>query len=1200
MQEERQITADNQPLTQDHGLRPPSGSQAAQTPAVSAPSSSLPTSVLGQRPVAGTFGGSTTTAPACYLAPEGITANPTSAPTPLLFSSLSSSVLHGYFDPVVKQWVPYTTQVVSPWMGDRVMGPLSASIPPQHLVNLPHSQPSPHVPATHGTDQLPRPVVAPDTVLAEQPGTNGKRSPDAELEQLASRVARLEMYFGASSSVLHGYLDPVVKQWVPYTMQVVAPPWMCSGVSPPPVSSSIPPQPSVTLPHSQPSPDVPVSHGTEQLRRSDIAAERVPTAQPGTTSRPSHDAEIEELISRVARLEAYFAALHQQFPVHGVRLPVKEGNGLPKARHSEPPLSPAQSTVVRQPHSPPVERAGDNSGAQCSDGRCYTDADLARMQATIRMMHGGLQPVKDSDAGVPAGCAAGAHIVGALALRKGQQFPDMTSLRDSLVRYAVACNFEFETIRSSQTRFAASCSSPGCTWHVSARAPNDRVGAPIVVNLVRPHDKGCKMHFKDRNQHAGARWASKIIAEVVRNTPAVSVAQIISELESECGQLLPYDVAYRARDMAVTLVSADNDDGYRHLQTYCRQLQDCNPGTVASVEWDGASSFVRFFSAFGTCLKGFVHCRPVLAIGTARLTGRTPRTLLTATGYDAMGRLYPVAFGVVSTEDKSHWTWFLTMLSNALRTVERMHPRLAFISDRQPGILAAVEHVFGDVFHASCMRHILNSIKGVYDIPGLGGLMWRAARVPKQHTFDGVVSAMQAAAGSREPVTRLFQQFPPEHWASACGLGGCRFDALSNHVDSLIDVLGDAHELPPMHLCEAIRERLQQWFDERRDAAARFQGVVPPRVQRRLLDPVIQAARFWVPKSTAAGKYEVRGADTPTSARVSRQVDLDARTCDCGWWAVLHRPCRHAVAAMSAEQLEVHKFFHPCFTVSALRASYEGGISPAPLPAEWQSTVTEEEIGPFEAVPKAGHRKKAHNITRHKGLGVIKQRCGLCGTYGHKKSTCTHAADKQARAAGKDKDLAAPLQTQAEGRQERAEEGTLGTIDDSTARETHPRGRPRKPLPDGTPPPKRPRGRPRKSEGRPDPRPGTGADDSKPAVYMPPDEDEGHEDSHSKEEGGVDDIIDLDIRIRHVPVDADGDEQHGRARPSDTAIRARHVTDDVSQGNGSTHDTRPQAGEVLLPILKGRGDEALPRSACVEEATAQLGGNRVAGVICSI
>src|SRR5579859_744058 len=77
--------------------------------------------------------------------------------------------------------------------------------------------------------------------------------------------------------------------------------------------------------------------------------------------------------------------------------------------------------------------------------------------------------------------------------------------------------------------------------------------------------------------------------------------------------------------------------------------------------------------------------------------------LLAATAVDANGCLFPLAHAVVDAENDDNWLWFLQLLftvvqSHALQSL--IDKSLVFLSDRQKGLLHAVDAIFPGCPHS--------------------------------------------------------------------------------------------------------------------------------------------------------------------------------------------------------------------------------------------------------------------------------------------------------------------------------------------------------------------------------------------------------------------------------------------------------------------------------------------------------------------
>ncbi|WZZ14485.1 hypothetical protein YC2023_107574 [Brassica napus] len=148
--------------------------------------------------------------------------------------------------------------------------------------------------------------------------------------------------------------------------------------------------------------------------------------------------------------------------------------------------------------------------------------------------------------------------------------------------------------------------------------------------------------------------------------------------------------------------------------------------------------------------------RRVIVVDGTFLKSKFKGVLLVATAIDGNSNLYPIAFGIVDSENEQSWEWFM----RELKVVVADDNGLAFISDRQVSIAKALE------------------------------------KVPEIGTY-----LMEADV---------------KKWPR-CQFHGYRYDIRTNNpAESINSALRSPREFPVIPLLDSIREMLTRWFFKRK------------------------------------------------------------------------------------------------------------------------------------------------------------------------------------------------------------------------------------------------------------------------------------------------------------------------------------------------------------------------------------------------
>ncbi|XP_017245339.2 uncharacterized protein LOC108216998 [Daucus carota subsp. sativus] len=139
-------------------------------------------------------------------------------------------------------------------------------------------------------------------------------------------------------------------------------------------------------------------------------------------------------------------------------------------------------------------------------------------------------------------------------------------------------------------------------------------------------------------------------------------------------------------------------------------MQQKNPGSIVTFQVGDNGCFLYVFVALNASMKGWPHCIPVVIVDGTFLKSAHGGTLLVAAIQDAGGKIFPVAFAVVNSENDGSWDWFFDKIRHAYG----LRGDMTIISDRHESIIKAVSKVYPEIPYGFCIFHLLSNIKSKF------------------------------------------------------------------------------------------------------------------------------------------------------------------------------------------------------------------------------------------------------------------------------------------------------------------------------------------------------------------------------------------------------------------------------------------------------------------------------------------------------
>ncbi|XP_023644496.1 uncharacterized protein LOC111832414 [Capsella rubella] len=318
-------------------------------------------------------------------------------------------------------------------------------------------------------------------------------------------------------------------------------------------------------------------------------------------------------------------------------------------------------------------------------------------------------------------------------IRAGQIYDSKAELQFKLRMITIFQNFDYTTSKSTKTLLVLRCYVPGCSWRIRAskikRSSQFKVRKYIDIHTC-PVIQRCSRHRQATSKCFGELYLAKFGKVGVGIRPM----HIMDAMKAMYGIDIDYWKAYKALVHAREMVRGTWESGYEDLPSYLHRIETANPGTITKLECDEQDRFKYLFIAFGACIHGFQFIRNVVVVDGTHLKGRFLGVLLVAVGQDGNGRIFPIAFGIVDSENDDAWEWFLTQL----RAVCIDHHELVIVSDRHKSIGKTIMKVFPLAHRGICTYHLYQNIIKKYKESSILNLVKKAMKVYRVSEFTRI------------------------------------------------------------------------------------------------------------------------------------------------------------------------------------------------------------------------------------------------------------------------------------------------------------------------------------------------------------------------------------------------------------------------------------------------------------------------------
>jgi hypothetical protein len=437
----------------------------------------------------------------------------------------------------------------------------------------------------------------------------------------------------------------------------------------------------------------------------------------------------------------------------------------------------------------------------------------------------------------------------------------------------------------------------------------------------------------------------------------------------------------------------DGDEGasFKLIPPWIDRIsEDTTAGIYASCAVS-AGRFEAVFIMLGSIRSTLGTLWPFYALDGTHTRSRYNLTLLLAVRIDAEDRVLPLAFALVPGENEKWWSWFCEHLALAFES--DLPPEYVIISDRDKGLLSAVESKLLGACHAMCCQHIAENIHKKFG-RDYKPLFWQIARAQSQNAFNTAVQALQRDSPQ---VEEYLQSIGYKNFAFACfPLPRFGHDT-SNIVESVNSAWREIRELPPLQLLNGIYQWTLTTFYQRLRVSQVSGNTV-------LSNTAYQAYKHR--ESAARGFQVLPSSDTTFLITTSRGIDhivhlppsentLLQGSCSCGKYQEYRSPCAHAIACIQYLSKNPYSYFSLYYTWEVSKRTYQLPLRPITL--QGLLPLPEHQLLPPIKKAKRGRPKVARIRTNYKVDKHI-YHCSVCQQPGHNRRICPNQPVEHGRA----------------------------------------------------------------------------------------------------------------------------------------------------------------------------------------------------------
>nr|KAJ0187725.1 hypothetical protein LSAT_V11C900464420 [Lactuca sativa] len=374
--------------------------------------------------------------------------------------------------------------------------------------------------------------------------------------------------------------------------------------------------------------------------------------------------------------------------------------------------------------------------------------------------------------------------------------------------------------------------------------------------------------------------------------------------------------------------------------------------------------------------------------------------------------IYPIAYVIVETENINSWIWFSEHLGDDLDL--NSSSNFTFISDRQKGILGAIEKLFPLAEQRFCLSHVFDNVKLKHKGDELREALWccgKAYSIPK---FNRATEKLKLLKNTK--VHEWLTKTPKNTGQDPISLvsiilfsltyfitdftnslfGRAITDSLTNNLCEVFNSkLDETRDKPKITCLEFIREYLTKRIVNVHKVLDKCKGSLITTVTTILENNKKKANQMKVLFS-GSDKYQVTGLWMEQYV-----VNLKEMSCTYRKWDITSIPCQHAIVEMNDKMQNGSECGDPkawvkkCYWLSIWNAMYQHTIDPINGRSIWPrsdcpTTLLPPKHHKHVGRPEKKRKREANEPSQSTSLSrkYLTVTCNKCHNKCHNARTC--------------------------------------------------------------------------------------------------------------------------------------------------------------------------------------------------------------------